>query len=206
MFRDQAIEVAPTWAQDDQTGTSYREIDKQLRRIAKKQAALDAEQAKWLREAERHRIWRKLGFSTRAVRELAKPTDAGIAPSSRAARPNGSSTRSRFENVVMVEHAKQALMQLGFKARAARSALQEVCAHVGAGADVASLVKAVLDGERDAKPEPATSEDMHRDAANAIAGLGYTRAIATAAVAAASAHVGADTELATLIKEALRRC
>ena len=64
MFRDEAIEVAPTWAQDDQTGTSYREIDQQLRRIAKKQAGLDAKQAKWLREAERHRIWRKLGFST----------------------------------------------------------------------------------------------------------------------------------------------
>jgi hypothetical protein len=41
MLRDEAIEVAPTWAQDDQRGASYREIDKQLRRIAKRRAALD---------------------------------------------------------------------------------------------------------------------------------------------------------------------
>jgi hypothetical protein len=64
MFTDEAIEVAPTWAQDDNKRASYREIDKTLRRIAKRRAALDVEEARWLREAERGRIWRKLGFST----------------------------------------------------------------------------------------------------------------------------------------------
>jgi Holliday junction resolvasome RuvABC DNA-binding subunit len=137
----------------------------------------------------------------RTLREQAKCNDVGVVgPSSRAA------TRSRFQKVVTLEHAKQALMQLGFKARAARAALEEACAHLGADADVALLVKTVLDRERNAKAAPKTSEHTHRDAAQAIAGLGFTRLVATAAVAAASAHMGADADLATLIKEALRRC
>jgi hypothetical protein len=56
--------VAPTWAQGKHHNADYREIDRQLRRIAKQRAELDVEEARWLREAERHRIWRKLGFST----------------------------------------------------------------------------------------------------------------------------------------------
>src|SRR3954468_18175092 len=67
MVRDEAIEVAPTWAHDDSASgstASWREIDHALRRIAKKRAGLDVEEATWLREAERQRVWRKLGFST----------------------------------------------------------------------------------------------------------------------------------------------
>jgi hypothetical protein len=37
MFRDEAVDVAPTWAQNDETDQGdYREIDKRLRSIAKK--------------------------------------------------------------------------------------------------------------------------------------------------------------------------
>ncbi|HEY5924660.1 MAG TPA: HNH endonuclease signature motif containing protein, partial [Kofleriaceae bacterium] len=55
----------PTWAQDhDAKIERHREIDRQLRAIAKQMTVLDVEQARWLREAERHRVWRKLGFST----------------------------------------------------------------------------------------------------------------------------------------------
>jgi Holliday junction resolvasome RuvABC DNA-binding subunit len=114
--------------------------------------------------------------------------------------------RSRFEDVVMFEHAKQALMQLGYKARVARAALNEVCAHVGADTEVAALVKAVLDRERDTLPGSATADDNRRDAACALVQLGYPRPIAVSAVDAASAHVGAGADLATLIREALRRC
>ena len=63
MLRDEGVEVVPTWAQEEGTN-SYREIDRQLRSIAKKRAGLDVEEARWLREAEKQRIWRKLGFST----------------------------------------------------------------------------------------------------------------------------------------------
>ena len=68
MLRDEQIEVAPTWAHDEQQKTivveKHQEIDRELRRIAKKRAGLDIDEAQWLREAERHRVWRKLGFST----------------------------------------------------------------------------------------------------------------------------------------------
>ena len=65
MLRDECIEVAPTWAQEsNDRERGYREIDRQLRSIAKTRAGLDVEEARWLREAERQRIWRKLGFST----------------------------------------------------------------------------------------------------------------------------------------------
>src|SRR5688500_11661921 len=69
----QNVEVVPTWAQTEQSGSGetrdvdakrFREIDRQLRAIAKKRAGLDVEEARWLREAEQHQIWRKLGFST----------------------------------------------------------------------------------------------------------------------------------------------
>jgi hypothetical protein len=107
--------------------------------------------------------------------------------------------RSRFADAVKLEHAKQALVQLGFGARAARAALTTACAHVGADADVPVLVKAVLALERDAAQVDATTralrddtpdEDTRGDATSALIQLGYSRAIAIAAVAAASAHVG----------------
>src|SRR5215208_428217 len=63
MLRDECIDVVPTWAVK-QASDNYREIDRQLRSIAKRRAGLDVEEARWLREAEKHSIWRKLGFST----------------------------------------------------------------------------------------------------------------------------------------------
>jgi Holliday junction resolvasome RuvABC DNA-binding subunit len=44
--------------------------------------------------------------------------------------------KSRFAEVSKLEHAKQALRQLGYTARTARAALEQASAHVGADADV----------------------------------------------------------------------
>src|SRR6201990_2330673 len=41
---------------------SWQTIDRARRRIASRRAALDAEEAHWLREAERCQIWRELGM------------------------------------------------------------------------------------------------------------------------------------------------
>src|ERR1700748_3857453 len=41
---------------------TWQTIDQALRRIASRRAALDAEEAHWLREAERCEIWRELGM------------------------------------------------------------------------------------------------------------------------------------------------
>jgi Holliday junction resolvasome RuvABC DNA-binding subunit len=137
-------------------------------------------------------------------------TDAADTLRADAVRTRGAHScdakRSRFDDVVKLEHAKQALMQLGFKARAARAALDAVCAHVGGDADVPLLVKTVLQQQQSGLAPPASKQDLESDARKAITQLGYSPAIASAAVAAASAHVGASVELATLIKEALRRC
>ena len=56
--------VRKAGAANERSATDYREIDRQLRRIAKRKAGLDIEEAQWLREAEKQRIWRKLGYST----------------------------------------------------------------------------------------------------------------------------------------------
>src|SRR5688500_2343003 len=84
MLRDEGVVVESAWAGADRARASrrephreperephrelerkpHRDIDRELRRIASRRAALDAEEARWLREAERHRVWRKLGFAT----------------------------------------------------------------------------------------------------------------------------------------------
>ncbi len=40
----------------------WREVDRNLRSLAQRRAALDAEEARWLREAERVQVWRPLGM------------------------------------------------------------------------------------------------------------------------------------------------
>ena len=40
----------------------WREVDRNLRSIAQRRAALDSDEARWLREAERLQIWRPLGM------------------------------------------------------------------------------------------------------------------------------------------------
>src|SRR5256885_3908537 len=44
----------------------WREVDRELRGIAKRRAALDAEEARWLRDAYRLRIWREVGCGSLA--------------------------------------------------------------------------------------------------------------------------------------------
>jgi len=54
---------SPTWdaARGDRR-VDWKRVDRELRAIASKRAALDAEEARWLREAERLQIWRPLGM------------------------------------------------------------------------------------------------------------------------------------------------
>ena len=116
--------------------------------------------------------------------------------------------RNRFADVAKLEQAKQALRQLGLSARAARAALDQVHAHVGADVDVAQLVQAAFEQSRRQSAEATTSEAVSEDATKmatqALVQLGYPRPVATNAVNAARVHVGAG-DLATLIKEALQR-
>ena len=66
MLGESAVEVeaAPMWApaKAKKVETDWRAVDRALRSIAKRRAALDAEEARWLREAEALQIWRPLGM------------------------------------------------------------------------------------------------------------------------------------------------
>ena len=80
--------------------------------------------------------------------------------------------------------------------------------------DVGAIVKAVMRRLRPAMTEPdggatrssSAGESNVSMARKALVQSGYERGVAAAAVGAASAHVGAGADLATLLREALRRC
>jgi len=120
-----------------------------------------------------------------------------------AAHATSKSKPTRFDEVVAFEQAKRALVDLGYKPRAAHEALLEIRARADADFNVASLVKAVL--ARGAT-EPSDADDNIKLATKALTQLGYPPRLAKAAVDTACAHVGADAELEILIREALRRC
>src|SRR6476619_4197970 len=48
----------------DSRAHDWREIDRNLRRIARWRAALDADEARWLREAVHAEIWREVGAAS----------------------------------------------------------------------------------------------------------------------------------------------
>jgi len=58
------VDATPMWAPGDQQGAQadWHSVDRALRTIARRRAALDAEEARWLREAEALQIWRPLGM------------------------------------------------------------------------------------------------------------------------------------------------
>jgi hypothetical protein len=70
MLRDaveeSGVEVDPAvmWAPEHQAAAEprWRTVDRALRAIKQRRAALDAEEAQWLREAEALQIWRPLGM------------------------------------------------------------------------------------------------------------------------------------------------
>ncbi len=109
--------------------------------------------------------------------------------------------------VVTLEHATQALVQLGYKRRAARRALEDSRAHVGTDADVQTLVKAVLALEAERTVEDDEGEQgMDALARQALVQSGFSPSVASKAVALARAGVTGSVDLATLIREALQRC
>src|SRR5215510_153626 len=58
---DSSRNPRPTWA-PAQRARDWRVVDRALRSIAARRAALDADEARWLREAEALQIWRQLGM------------------------------------------------------------------------------------------------------------------------------------------------
>jgi len=58
------MEADHTWVIEVPRGSTFdwRTVDRALRTIAQRQASLDAEEARWLREAESLKIWRPLGM------------------------------------------------------------------------------------------------------------------------------------------------
>src|SRR5258705_4064439 len=59
-----ATDSVPTWAQPESRSDlqDWQVVDRALRSIAQRRAALDAEEAQWLREAETLQFWKPLGM------------------------------------------------------------------------------------------------------------------------------------------------
>jgi hypothetical protein len=59
-----SVESTPLWAAEPpcETRLDWRTVDRALREIAHRRATLDADEARWLREAEALQIWRPLGM------------------------------------------------------------------------------------------------------------------------------------------------
>src|SRR3954464_4462601 len=68
MFREQSVETNGEWddagcpGQFIDADASPIEIDRALRRLAKRRATLDVEEARWLRLGEQQNAWSKLGY------------------------------------------------------------------------------------------------------------------------------------------------
>ena len=141
-------------------------------------------------------------------KHLVDPRAGGVAAVPVVPATTPIKAHNRFEDLAKLERARQALRQLGLSARAARAALEDTRAHVGANADVAEIVQAAFERSRYQVAEAATLEaaadDAMKLATQALVQLGYPRPTAARAVNAARAHVGSG-DLATLIKEALQR-
>jgi Holliday junction resolvasome RuvABC DNA-binding subunit len=103
--------------------------------------------------------------------------------------------------------AQRALMNLRYKSRAAAKALEQVSAHVGASADLAMLVRAVLaHGDAAANAVADGDRDTLALAKQVVFQLGYTPAVANPAIDRARAHVDAAADLPTVIKAVLCFC
>ena len=80
----------------------WREVDRQLRTIAQRRAALDAEEARWLRKAEALQLWRELGMVS-ALDYLERVL--GYAPHAGAERLR---VARALANLPAIEHALEA--------------------------------------------------------------------------------------------------
>src|SRR5690242_1763302 len=52
------------WCGSRERPAPWKQIDRELSRLARRRAALDAEEARWLREAVRAEIWHELGMAS----------------------------------------------------------------------------------------------------------------------------------------------
>jgi hypothetical protein len=105
---------------------------------------------------------------------------------------------SKFAAVATVEEAKIALRNLGYKARAAKEALDRAYAELGPDAEVPALVKKALEIDRraaDASSNRNTNEDRLEMARQALVQTGYPGSLARRAVESAVATLGPEADL-----------
>ena len=107
----------------------------------------------------------------------------GLAPAPSPLARVAAGAATRFDEAVELEAAKQALRQLGYKTRDARRALAQARAHVGTGADVPTLVRAVLDmARRASQAQCAVDESTASLATQALRQAGFSATLARHAV------------------------
>src|SRR5690242_18425793 len=66
MLRENSVQQGEgeMWCGSGEQRSTWKEIDRELQRLARRRAALDAEEARWLRDAVRAEIWHELGMAS----------------------------------------------------------------------------------------------------------------------------------------------
>jgi hypothetical protein len=123
-------------------------------------------------------------------------------------KPREGRAGTRYGDVVLRTEAKLALRQLGYKAAAAKEAVDRACAALEQPGDVAAIVSKALQLDRAAMQvaDHASPDDTERLACKALVQSGFSTAVARRAVAAALHVVGPEAELHVLLTEAFRQC
>ncbi len=143
--------LAPTWARASERGErwgkrdSWRETDAALRSIARRRAALDAEEAEWLLKARDQQIHLYLGLPTfLAYLENALGYSPRTAQDKLRVAEALANQPALKDELASCADAVSALVNLSFPKGRARAAVEAVAAHVGAGAPVEEIVRAAL--------------------------------------------------------------
>jgi hypothetical protein len=190
--------VAPTWEQ----------VDLALRSIAERRAGLDAEEARWLREAELLQVWRPLGMVSifdymkperahsdipPAIRRLVWARDRG-----RCQVPGCRSTRGLdCHHLRHQEHGGgHEASNLALVCSSCHIAHHEGRITIGGSPGAITVERSHVGVKRVA---------AHVEAKDALVALGWKRQTAAAAVEKAAAEQG-NAPLEQIIRSALRHC
>src|SRR5690349_7682730 len=156
------IAQAPVWTPGSPRNTrlDWKAVDGALRSIRRRRAALDAEEARWLREAERLEIWRPLGMVS--VLDYMERV-LGYSPHSAMERLR---VARSLESLPMLE-AELALGTLRFSAireltRVATSATEEAWRDRALGKNVRQIEELVAGHAQGDRPDDPVNPELRR--------------------------------------------
>jgi hypothetical protein len=122
-------------------------LHERLRGIARRRAALDAEEARCLREAHDIRLWRRLGYAHMNEyfeRELGYSPRVGVERLRVALASVRASVNTRASVATIDQDARTALVTAGYRPQEARVAVELARPHVGDSASLEQVIREAL--------------------------------------------------------------